>query len=391
MSSRGSSRGATDHWIALGRFLLWGVARRLQRIGAAALLVFRHAQRGTSLRLASGVVVSGVDFIRCGDGVAIADGAELLGVPGPAPSRISIDLGQGVKIARRCQIAPMAGAAIRIGAGSSLHNGTYLLGKVDIGRYCLLSANIFISSGDHYAFRSPSMLIRDQDRVYGALPEHGQSRVSIEDDCWIGWGVAIKNGITVGKGAVVGANAVVTHDVAPYTVVAGQPARVVRARLAFTPPLRVDAAVSDHWPYLYRGFLLSDDEREQHGRTHAKDTIAALPAAMVVLGAGAFASCVLSGESLVTDLSLSVQWADHQPRVFSLPLGPFVLRIPVAQLAVPGGMADAGSVVLGDSQTLRFSDGREAQVAAGPPADGPSRWALRAVELSMLAVEGDQL
>jgi acetyltransferase-like isoleucine patch superfamily enzyme len=53
------------------------------------------------------------------------------------------------------------------------------------------------------------------------------SPIIIEDDAWIGFGSAIFKGVTVGKGAVVAAMSVVTKDVAPYTVVAGNPARQI--------------------------------------------------------------------------------------------------------------------------------------------------------------------
>lgn len=52
--------------------------------------------------------------------------------------------------------------------------------------------------------------------------------IRIESKAWIGFGASILKGVTVGEGAVVGANAVVTRDVPPYVVVAGNPARVVR-------------------------------------------------------------------------------------------------------------------------------------------------------------------
>ena len=55
--------------------------------------------------------------------------------------------------------------------------------------------------------------------------------VAIASKAWIGFGASILKGVTIGEGAVVGARAVVTRDVAPFTVVAGNPARVVR-RLA---------------------------------------------------------------------------------------------------------------------------------------------------------------
>jgi galactoside O-acetyltransferase len=50
----------------------------------------------------------------------------------------------------------------------------------------------------------------------------------IQDKVWIGFGASILKGVTVGEGAVIGAQAVVTRDVAPYTVVAGNPARIIR-------------------------------------------------------------------------------------------------------------------------------------------------------------------
>lgn len=55
------------------------------------------------------------------------------------------------------------------------------------------------------------------------------AKVTIEDKSWIGFNVSILKGVTIGEGAVVGACSVVTRDVAPYTVVAGNPARIIRA------------------------------------------------------------------------------------------------------------------------------------------------------------------
>ena len=52
--------------------------------------------------------------------------------------------------------------------------------------------------------------------------------ITIEDKVWIGFGVNILKGVTIGEGAVIGACSVVTKDIPPYAVAVGNPARVVR-------------------------------------------------------------------------------------------------------------------------------------------------------------------
>lgn len=60
-----------------------------------------------------------------------------------------------------------------------------------------------------------------------------ECRVTINDDVWIGARVIILPGVTIGHGAILGAGAVVTKDVPPYAVVAGNPARIVKMRTSF--------------------------------------------------------------------------------------------------------------------------------------------------------------
>ena len=70
-------------------------------------------------------------------------------------------------------------------------------------------------------------------------------RTTIGNDVWIGQNVLIKPGVTIGNGAVVGMGSVVTEDVSPYTIVAGNPARVIRPR--FSPELAERLLASRWW------------------------------------------------------------------------------------------------------------------------------------------------
>jgi len=58
--------------------------------------------------------------------------------------------------------------------------------------------------------------------------------IIIEDDCWIGYGVQIMPGVTVGRGAVIGAGAVQTKDAEPYGIYVGVPARKIKDRQRVT-------------------------------------------------------------------------------------------------------------------------------------------------------------
>ncbi|MBW4484855.1 MAG: acyltransferase [Tildeniella torsiva UHER 1998/13D] len=54
--------------------------------------------------------------------------------------------------------------------------------------------------------------------------------ITIEDDCWLGTGVRVLDGVTIGIGSVIGAGAVVSRDIPPYSIAVGVPARVIKSR-----------------------------------------------------------------------------------------------------------------------------------------------------------------
>ena len=94
-------------------------------------------------------------------------------------------------------------------------------GGVRIGNHVLIGQCVNIHAENH-VFSDPACLIRDQGVTYQG--------VVIEDDVWIGSKATLLDGVTVGRGAVIGAGAVVTKSVPPNAIVAGIPARIIGMR-----------------------------------------------------------------------------------------------------------------------------------------------------------------
>ncbi len=130
-----------------------------------------------------------------------------------------------------------------IGKGTKIQRGTFVdkhssigsysyLGKncsvsaAAIGRYCSIGDSVIIGPGEH-DMDQVSTSTEFQNNAFDSLT---RDPCIIGHDVWIGAQSLILRGVTIGNGAVVGANSVVTRDVAPFEVVAGSPARVIKTR-----------------------------------------------------------------------------------------------------------------------------------------------------------------
>lgn len=99
-------------------------------------------------------------------------------------------------------------------------NSTWIdTSPIYVGSRTLVGPNCSFYSGTHPL--DPS--VRNGTRG----PEFGKP-ITIGEDCWLGGNVTVVPGVTIGKGATVGAGSVVTKDVPPYTLVVGNPARVLK-------------------------------------------------------------------------------------------------------------------------------------------------------------------
>ena len=135
-----------------------------------------------------------------------------------------------------------------------------------VGRYCSFASGIIFGEMEHPTdCLSTSSFIYDKGWMWGAFANrtvagpHPTLKVDalnppieIGNDVWIGNGAYIKPGVRLGDGCIVGAKAVVTREVPPYAIVAGNPARIIRYR--FGEALRERLLASRWWDYAFTDF-----------------------------------------------------------------------------------------------------------------------------------------
>lgn len=137
-----------------------------------------------------------------------------------------------------------------------LHHYPFIGDRLVIGKFCAIAEGArFIMNGANHAmsgFSTYPFNIFCHGWETGFDPATWQKELRgdtvIGNDVWIGMDAVILPGISIGDGAIVGAKAVVTHDVAPYAIVAGNPARVVKTRFDKRTVARLLDIAWWNWP-----------------------------------------------------------------------------------------------------------------------------------------------
>jgi acetyltransferase-like isoleucine patch superfamily enzyme len=130
------------------------------------------------------------------------------------------------------------GAGTKIGGGSHLHMGTQFFDPsgVSIGRGTIIGQNAFLDGrdklviGDHVDLASDVMIYNSEHDVHSDDFHAVKAPVVISDYVFIGPRAIVLPGVTIGKGAVVAAGAVVTKDVPEFAIVGGVPAKIIGER-----------------------------------------------------------------------------------------------------------------------------------------------------------------
>lgn len=136
-----------------------------------------------------------------------------------------VELGKRVHVHRGTIIEVAQGGQVVVGDNTFIFANCNLngcLGNVRIGKGVMIAA--------HCGFTPYQHELGDSSRPMNAQGLTSKGDIIVEDDVWLGMGVKVMDGVRIGQGAVVGANAVVTNDIPPHSIAVGVPARVIRKR-----------------------------------------------------------------------------------------------------------------------------------------------------------------
>lgn len=109
--------------------------------------------------------------------------------------------------------------AVHIGDNTRIGIGNTVIGPVTIGNNVILAQNVVMSGLNH-----------NYTNIHIPIYKQGETTatITIEDDCWIGANAVITAGVTIGKHSVVAGGAVVTKSIPPYSIAAGNPAKIIK-------------------------------------------------------------------------------------------------------------------------------------------------------------------
>jgi acetyltransferase-like isoleucine patch superfamily enzyme len=183
-------------------------------------LLFKRLERGVIL--GKNIFVRQAKKIEIGSGSMVDDYCRLIVV---GSENAAITIGDNVLLGP-FSVINSRDAHIKLkehtSVGSHCRIGSQA-GGVRIGRYVMIGAFCYVGGGSH--------TFEDVNKPMMLQPFNSKGGVDIEDDVWLGSHVAVIDGVTIGKGAVIGAHSLVTKDIPPYSIAYGVPARVHGSRL----------------------------------------------------------------------------------------------------------------------------------------------------------------
>ena len=189
------------------------VGRKLMRgyqLAASQIYRLQFASCGKNFILRSPRIVFGGEYVEIGDDFNCFPGLRLEVYERHLSKRFTpkLTIGNGVSFNYDCHIG--------------------CVNAIAIGHGVLMASRVYVSDHSHGTVDYSDLAVPPSDRLV-----HSKGPVVIEDDVWIGEGACVLPNVRIGRGAIIGANSVVTRDIPPYSIAAGAPCKVIRS---FAPP-----------------------------------------------------------------------------------------------------------------------------------------------------------
>jgi acetyltransferase-like isoleucine patch superfamily enzyme len=146
----------------------------------------------------------------------------------------ALEIGNDVSVYAGCSFAIGVNGRCSVG-DFTLLNGALVMAEeeITIGKHCLISWNVGLADSDFHPIE-PALRIQDSIALSCYYPDKPprptiETRpIHIGDNVWIGMNAVVLKGVTIGDNSIVAAGSIVTKDVPPNTIVAGNPARIVK-------------------------------------------------------------------------------------------------------------------------------------------------------------------
>lgn len=175
---------------------------RMFRMYRSRRISLKFKSCGKNFRIGKDVTIQHVHTISVGNNVGIGDDACFLPCIAYAGIKYSPEI--------------IVGDNVWIG----IRNSFAAINRIQIGNNVLFAGFVHVSDHSHG--------YEDINKPIQGQPLIQKGPVIIEDDCWLGFSSEVLSGVHIGKHSIVAARAVVTKDVPPYSIVAGNPARIVK-------------------------------------------------------------------------------------------------------------------------------------------------------------------
>lgn len=178
--------------------------------GRLISLIFLPRSQGTKLRVGKNVVLKGSLII--GSNVSIESNVKIYN---------RTEIGDNVSIGDNVELRSNGSSIVKIGSGTSINRNSMIMGVVTIGENCAIAPGCCIVGSNHI-FTDSTLSIKEQ-----GLERKG---INIESDVWIGANACVMDGVTIGRGSIIGAGSVVTKNIPSYSIAVGNPCKVINVR-----------------------------------------------------------------------------------------------------------------------------------------------------------------